>query len=156
MNEHDSPLDAVDAALLQDIARLYDAADPPPASLDDDVVFAVSLAAVDAEIATLLDGAHLALRAGEASPTDTVTFTSSALQLMLRTAEDDAGALRIDGWVTGGGIDVALISGTTAHWTTSDAHGRLVWRDVPRGPLRFLLHPAEPGGKPVMTPVIEF
>lgn len=152
-------LDGLDAAILASVADHYDAVDPPPPSLDDDVVFAVSLAALDAEVATLLEANDAALRSAEASPTDTVTFTSSALQLMVRTSDDehdDGGGLRIDGWITGGGLEVALFAGTTPHWATSDAHGRLVWRAIPRGPVRFLLHPAAPGGKPVLTPVIEF
>ena len=97
-----------------------------------------------------------ALRSTDASPTDSITFTSSALQLMVRTAPDEDGGLRVDGWVTGGGLQVALYAGSIAHWATSDAHGRLLWRAIPHGRIRFLLQPADPQAKAVLTPVIEF
>ena len=149
-------MDALDAELLEGIAALYDAVDPPPSSLDGDVLFALSLEALDAEIATLTEEGMPALRSAETEATNTVTFTSSALQLMVRTSEEEDGSLRIDGWVTGGGIEVAVLAGATALWSTSDAHGRLLWRAVARGPLRFLLRPADPGDRPIMTPMIEF
>ena len=155
-NATDSALENLDAGLMDSIAALYDVVDPPPPSLDDDVIFALSLGVLDAEIATLTEEVMPAMRSGEAEATNTVTFTSSALQLMIRTVEEDDGTLRIDGWVTGGGIDVAVLSGANARWSTSDAHGRLLWRNVTRGALRFLLRPADPADRPVMTPVIEF
>lgn len=156
MNEHDQPLDAADTALLAALADLYDAVDPPPPTLDDDVLFAVTLAALDAEAATLLQAGEPALRAAtDTGTTDTVTFTSSSLQLMIRPSEEDDGSRRIDAWVTGGGIDVALVCAAGTRWQTSDAHGRLVWRSVPRGPASFLLRPPEPGARPVKTPIIE-
>lgn len=157
MNEnHEQPLDGLDAAILKSVAELFDAMDPPPPTLDDGVLIALSLAALDAELATALEENLPALRAVDASPTDSITFTSSALQLMVRSTEDQDGGLRVDGWVTGGGLRVALYADRTAHWATSDAHGRLLWRSIPHGPIRFLLQPDDPEAKPVLTPVVEF
>ncbi|MGP9487504.1 carboxypeptidase regulatory-like domain-containing protein [Glutamicibacter sp. AOP5-A2-7] len=160
MNEqfepHQRPLDGLDTAILEQLAAIYDTLDPPPTTLDDTVLFALSLATLNAELATLLEGQAPALRAAETSATDSVTFTSSALQLMVSTAPEPDGSLRVDGWVTGGGLDVALYAGSTAHWATSDVNGRLLWRSIPHGPIRFLLRPADPEAKPVLTPVIEF
>ncbi|GAA5228263.1 hypothetical protein [Paeniglutamicibacter antarcticus] len=155
-NSHEQPPDELDADLLEGIAEIYDAIDPPPSSLDGEVLFALSHAALDAELATLLEAQMPALRSTDASPTDSITFTSSALQLMVRTAPDEDGGLRVDGWVTGGGLQVALYAGSIAHWATSDAHGRLLWRAIPHGRIRFLLQPADPQAKAVLTPVIEF
>ncbi len=151
MNE---PMDALDAEILTHIASLFDAIDPPRDDLADDILFAVSLAALDTELATLEHESLLTLRTSSATPTDTVTFTSSALQLMV-SASPTSGALRVDGWITGGGLRVELLAGTVSHQATSDAHGRLVWFDIPRGPIRFLMHPADVESRPVLTPSIE-
>ena len=155
MNKYvEENMDAMDDRILLQVASLFDRVDPPRHDLADDILFAASLAALDAELATLEDASLLALRTSSATPTDTVTFTSSALQLMV-SATPDGERLRIDGWITGGGLEVELISGATSHLATSDAHGRLVWTSIPHGAIRFLLHPADEGSRPVLTPVIE-
>ena len=148
------PMDALDGVILGQLSSLFDVLDPPPEALADDVLFAISLAALDAELATLEDTSALQLRASSAVQVDTVTFTSSALQLMVSIAAQD-GALRVDGWITGGGLAVELLCGTASITATSDAHGRLVWSDVPQGPIRFLIHPNDGRSRPVLTPVIE-
>lgn len=148
------PMDEQDAEILAGIAGLFDAIDPPDPQLADEIVFALSLAALDAELATLQEASELSVRAH--SSTDTVTFSSSAVQLMVSTSEDGDDCLRVDGWVTGGGVTVELVRGVSSTPAVSDAHGRLVWRDVPRGPVRFLIHPSAQGARPVLTPVIEF
>ncbi len=147
-------VDTVDEDILSQLAALFDVLDPPRDDLADDMLFSLSMASLDAELATLEDVSLLALRTSSAAPTDTVTFTSSALQLMVSATSED-GALRVDGWITGGGLEVELISGTTCHTATSDVNGRLVWSAIPHGPLRFLMHPPDVDSRPVITPVIE-
>ncbi len=148
------PMDALDSAILGQLSSLFDVLDPPRDDLADDVLFAISLAALDAELATLEDASALQLRTNSAVQVDTVTFTSSALQLMVSVTHEE-GLLRIDGWITGGGLEVELLSGATSRNATSDAHGRLVWSAVPHGPIRFLIHPDDGQSRPVLTPVIE-
>ncbi|RMB59616.1 hypothetical protein [Tessaracoccus antarcticus] len=150
----DPPMDGLDEMILGQLACLFDAVDPPPAGLADDVLFTLSLAALDAELATLADASALQLRTSAASPSDTVTFTSSALQLMV-SATPDGDGLRIDGWITGGGLRVELIAGTTSWSATSDVNGRLVWHGVPHGAIRFLMHRDDEGSRTVLTPLIE-
>ncbi|HMR49498.1 MAG TPA: hypothetical protein PKE40_04985 [Arachnia sp.] len=148
----DEPMDARDLELLASIAELFDEIDPPPAELDEDVLVALALAGFDAELATLLPQPEPALRGS--APVDSITFTSSTLQLMIQSSFDEEG-LRIDGWITGGGVTVELHAGGIVRAEVSDAHGRLVWRGVPSGSLRFVLRPPDPDAKPVITPVIE-
>lgn len=150
----DEPRDGLDDEILGQLRSLFDTIDPPRPELADDILFALSLAALDAELATLEDASELMLRTDSATPTDTVTFTSSALQLMVSTTPDDD-CLRVDGWITGGGLVVELISGATSHPAVSDANGRVVWRGIPHGPVRFLMHPADAESRPVLTPVME-
>lgn len=155
MNEPvEDRMDTMDEEILSQLASLFDTIDPPRKELADDVLFAMSLVALDAELATLEDSSELVLRTNSITPTDTVTFTSSALQLMV-SATPDGELLRVDGWVTGGGLEVDLISGATSHTAVSDAHGRIVWHGVAHGRIRFLMHPADGDSRPVMTPVIE-
>lgn len=150
----DGRMDDVDDDILSQVALMFDAVDPPPDGLADDVLFGLSVAALDAELATLAQETELSLRTSSARSTDTVTFTSSALQLMVSvTSEGDA--LRVDGWITGGGLEVELLAGTSSHLAVSDVHGRLLWPSIPRGPIRFLMHPADGDARPVLTPVME-
>ena len=149
---NDEPLDAFDLELLESIAELLDEIDPPPAGLDEDVLVRLAVAGLDAELATLQQESEVLLRGS--TPVESITFSSSTLQLMIQVSPQEDG-LRIDGWVTGGGISVELHAGGTSYPVVSDAHGRLVWLGVPSGPLRFVLLPADPDAKPVVTPVIE-
>lgn len=149
------PMDELDLEILDQLRELFDTLDPTPAGLTEDVVVAISLAALDAEMATLQEESELVLRTSGASTTDAITFTSSAVQLMVSTSDDETDTIRIDGWVTGGGIEVELLQGTEAIPAVSDARGRLVWRRVPHGQVRFLIQPAAEGARPVLTPVIE-
>lgn len=153
---HEQPMDEQDAAILASVADLFEALDPPPPSLDDSVLLALSLSDMDAELATLFQAGAPVLRAVEAEAIKTVTFTSSAMQLMVSVSEESPGSLRVDGWVTGGGVDVALYQGNKPRWTVSDPNGRVAWREVPHGRIRFLIQPMAPGSKPVLTPVVEF
>lgn len=150
----DEPMDTMDEEILSQLAALFDVVDPPRDDLAEDVIFALSLSALDAELATLQDASELAMRTSSATSADTVTFTSSALQLMVSATPEDDG-LRVDGWITGGGLTVELIVDATSHTAVSDVHGRVVWQGIPHGRIRFLMHPAEGEARPVLTPVIE-
>ncbi len=147
-------MDWIDEDILAQLGALFTVLDPPSETLAEDTLFALSMASLDAELATLQETSLLAMRA-DVTTADSVTFTSSALQLMV-SASSEGDALRVDGWITGGGLKVELISGATSYTAISDVHGRLVWDSVPRGRLRFLMHPANEDSRPVLTPVIEF
>lgn len=147
-------MDSVDDEILSQLGMMFDALDPPPEGLADDVLFGLSVAALDAELATLAQESALSLRTSSARSTDTVTFTSSALQLMVSVTPDGE-TLRVDGWITGGGLEVELLAGPSSHLAVSDVHGRLLWLSIPQGPIRFLMHPADGDARPVLTPVME-
>lgn len=153
---HDAlgPMTDDDLALLAAIGRAQDELDPVPAGMLERLEFAVSLELLNAELATLTDTELLTTRSDVGVSTDTITFTASSTSLMivLSTHDDE---VRIDGWVTGGGVTVTLRAGAAQHPATSDATGRLVWPRVPHGPIRFLVEPTRPGGRPVVTPTIE-
>lgn len=142
-----------DLELLAGIGRAQEALDPLPAGLLERLEFTISLELLNAELATLTDTELVPTRSDDLV-TDTITFTASSTSLMIVLSPDPDG-VRIDGWVTGGGVTVTLHAGNDAHSAVSDATGRLVWSAVPHGPVRFLVAPARPGGRPVVTPMIE-
>ncbi len=114
MTEHpDEPMDDIDLAILDSLHRTLTLADPIPPHLVSDIEFSLSLAAMNAEFALLADE-PLGVRAPTAESADSVTFTSSTMTLMVVIGRDD-GQLRIDAWVSGGGITVELIQGGRAH-----------------------------------------
>ncbi|MGA4669001.1 hypothetical protein ACPCG0_04245 [Propionibacteriaceae bacterium Y1923] len=148
------PLNDDDHALLDAIVEAQEAFDPLPAGLLERVEFAISLERLNAELATLTADELVATRSDVQVSTDTITFTASSISLMIvLTPHGDR--VRIDGWVTGGGVSVTLHTGAAAHRQVSDATGRLVWPEVAHGPVRFLVESDLPGARPVVTPTIE-
>jgi hypothetical protein len=73
--------------------------------------------------------------------------------MVTMTGVDDG--VRVDGWVTGGGVEVDLLAGDQAFAATSDATGRLTWPTVAHGAIRFRIRPPQPGSRVVVTPTIE-
>ena len=154
MTEHpDEPMDDIDLAILDALHRTLILADPIPPHLVSDIEFTLSMAAMNAELA-LLAAEPLGVRAPTAESADSVTFTSSTMTLMVVIGRDD-GQLRIDAWVSGGGITVELIQGPGRTAQVSDVNGRVSWFPVQPGLARFLIAPIASGGRPVITPAIE-
>ena len=157
MISHDDtlmPLDDNDELLLAGIAAAQAEHDPLPAGLLERMRFALSLELMDAELASLRQEAPVAARGLDPSVTDTLTFTASTLSLMVVLSEADGG-VRIDGWVTGGGVTVEARTADSIDVQVSDATGRLAWPLLPHGALRFLIRPLRPDQRPVLTPTIE-
>jgi hypothetical protein len=154
-------LDDVDERLLRELAVAYQLADPVPDGLVERLQFAVTLDALEAEVARLqrLDAEPVGARSGDADATaaQTVTFTSASLTTMVTITPSGPDRVRLDGWVApGGGVAVELrVVGGALH-AVADADGRFVFDDVPRGLAQFVLRPPDPGAHPaVITPSIE-
>ena len=152
MIDHDHPMTDDDFRLLAALADAQDELDPLPPGLIDRLTLALSLELLEAELAVLAAEALEPARAD--SPVDSITFTASSLSLMVTLTRDDD-LVRVDGWVTGGGVEVDLLRGDERHTATSDATGRLAWPPVAPGPVRFRIRPPQPGSRAVVTPTIE-
>ena len=146
-------MDDIDIAILDAIRRLMAEADPVPPHLIADIDFSLSLAAMNAELAALTTEAA-AVRAHGPENAESVTFTSSTMTLMVVIGRDD-GQIRLDAWVSGGGITIEMIHGTDRASAVSDVNGRVSWFPVAPGLVRFLIQPITAGGRPVITPAIE-
>jgi len=155
----DEPLDALDAEILSRMALLYEQLDPVPSDLIDQLRFAISLEALEFELAELVDDADrlLAVRAEQTSTVKTLTFTCDALTIMVNVGTEGPGHKRIDGWLApGGAAQVELHQGTRVRETMADADGRFAFPAVEPGLTRFVVRmaPVEQQA-PVATTVVE-
>lgn len=158
------PLDTLDEQVLLTVRNMHARLDPVPSGLTDRIKFELTLAALHAEIAELQRVSLAGVRADDTAyaPTQSVTFTSSRLSLMvtLTAPTDDPdqarqGTITVDGWVTVAGTVVELRVGNLSLTVTADEHGRFVIEDVPHGPGRFVLRPPGEGERPIITPTVE-
>ncbi len=154
----EQPLDALDGEILDRIARLYTELDPVPDELVERLRFAISLDALEFELAELSqDSAELAgARADEASPIESLTFTSGSLSTMLTISSDGPERVRIDGWLAPAAAAVVeLHQGSRVLRTDADADGRFVFADVEHGLSRFAIRGRVSNAAPVITPAVE-
>jgi hypothetical protein len=154
----DGPLDAVDEAILAELAAAYAEADPPPSDLDLRVRFALAVGGLNAEVARL-SGDLLAgsgTRAG--GQPQTVAFEAASLSVMVTVVERPDGRRRLDGWLAPPEqlrVELrAAGSPTATHAVTADEGGRFVFDDVPPGLAQLTVRLAEPG-RTVVTPAVD-
>lgn len=151
-------MDALDGLILQAVRDLHERVDPPPAGLADRIKFATTVQALETEVAELLrHPVALAAARSDQSTVETITFTSKHLTVMVSIVASGVGRVRIDGWVTGGGVRIELRTDEPLRTTHADADGRFVFDRVPRGTAQFVLHRVLPDGAeeaPVITPAV--
>ncbi len=145
----DELLDATDERILTHLATLYTRIDPVPADLLERIDFRLAVAELEADIAELTRGELVGVRGEE---TDSVTFTSGSLSLMVTTVVS-AHRARIDGWVTSPGAEVDAVAEGVTRSVVADDDGRFSLDDVPRGHVHFVVR--RDGYRPVITPSME-
>lgn len=148
-------LDDIDVLILQTLRETQSRLDPVPVDLVERIKFALTVRALDAEIAELTTTALLPTR-DDTAMADTVTFTAGSLSLMVTITPGAGQTTRIDGWVT---VPRAKVEVSVDDWTVdlqADAHGRISVEGVPHGRVQFVIwpEPANPGSTPVVTPGI--
>lgn len=153
------PMDALDTEILGRVATMFDTVDPVPAELVERLQFAISLDALEFELAVLELGSDelMAARSDPASAVKSLTFTSDSLTTMVNIAPDGPDRVRIDGWLApAGGARVELHQGTRVRIESADADGRFAFTDVEHGLTRFTIHPdAGSDRAPVATPAVQ-
>ncbi|MGO4601903.1 hypothetical protein [Terrabacter sp. 2YAF2] len=164
MTSHTDAIDARDIANLGHVRDLFGHADPVPSDLAERVKFAITVHALHAEVAELMDSALLTTRGAEVTveptPTESVTFTAASLSLMVSAGPMDSDELedrvRVDGWVTTPGARVQAVTAEGSSSVISDANGRFVLDDLPHGPVHFVVtDPGNEDTRPVITPTIQ-
>jgi hypothetical protein len=153
-------MDDQDAATLQLLATLYDQIDPVPSDLVERLQFAITLDALNAELAELQQMDALApsgARGVDADEAKTLTFTSESLTTMVTVTPAGPDRVRIDGWCApGGGVTVELRQLNASVEVQADEDGRFVFDDVRHGLSRFVVRSARPSSRPpVITPAVE-
>jgi hypothetical protein len=153
------PLDPSDFALLNSLRAYYDENDPVPDGLVERIQFELTLDALHAEVATLMqmDMAGAGVRSAAPEAVRTITFTSESLTTMVTLTPQPDGTIRVDGWAApGAGIRVELLLSDGPRETRADDDGRFVFEDVPSGLAKFVVH--VPHGEEISTvlsPTIE-
>ncbi|MEO6702258.1 MAG: carboxypeptidase regulatory-like domain-containing protein [Jatrophihabitantaceae bacterium] len=155
------PLDARDEQILTGVARLFERVDPVPDDLVERLQFAITLDALQFEIAQLqlMPQAEMAGRGGgeQTSAVKTLTFTSDSLTTMVTISADGPDRVRIDGWAAPGGqASVELNQSGESRQVIADEDGRFVFADVEHGLTRFIVRAADGSAHPpVVTPAVE-
>lgn len=162
MSSHHEAIDERDLANLAQLRALYAHADPMPHDLTERIKFALTVHALHAEVAELMESAALATRTGEAAtesaPIESVTFTAADVSLMVTASESSReGRVRLDGWVTVPGARVEVVTAEGSVMAESDANGRFVEDDLPHGSVHFVIviDPQDERSRPVITPSIQ-
>ncbi len=157
----DQFLDEQDEQTMAQLRELHARVDPVPAGLVERIEFALTVQALHAEVAELMDDELLATRAGPVQPgevtrTESVTFQAASLSLMVSLGPgSDDDVVRVDGWVTRAEAQVDAVTSAGTRSATCDEHGRFVLHDLPRGRTCFVVRVGGTGVRPVITPTIE-
>lgn len=152
------PIDEQDLRALATLRSILQASDPVPSDLAERAKFAMSVAALEAEIAEITTTtAELAgVRSTDYDRAGTITFSSERLSAMITIELVEGTNARLSGWVTTGPTHIELRERSRTQETTTDEAGRFTFASVQRGLVHLVLRRLDdPQGRPVITPAIE-
>jgi hypothetical protein len=152
------PLDELDARILAGVRSLWDALDPVPSTLVDQIQFATQLESVDFEVLRLTERMRFEVARG-AEQSRLITFDSDSLTIMIKIDLNRNGTVRVDGWLTPPASHPIELRGTEGSLTTtSDDGGRFALDGIEPGMAQLVIRPTGtvPGdrGRTVTTPSI--
>jgi hypothetical protein len=152
------PLDDLDFAILRGVRGLWDALDPVPANLVDQICFALDLESADFEVLRLTERMRFEVARGE-EQSRLITFDSDTLTIMIKIDQNRNGTVRLDGWLTPPAshpIELRTTAGALA--TASDDGGRFALDGIQPGMAQLVVRPAgtmpTQRGRTVTTPSI--
>ena len=151
-------IDDQDLRALATLRTILQASDPVPSGLAERAKFAMSVAALEAEVAEITTTtAELAgVRSTQYDRAGTITFSSDRLSAMITIEMVDGGGARLSGWVTTGPTHVELRERSRTQETTTDDAGRFTFTSVERGLVHLVMRRLDdPQSRPVITPAIE-
>src|SRR5215470_8996120 len=93
----DMPLDEQDLALLAELRAAYEAADPVPDGLIEQVQFALALESFDVEVLRPRSAPELALATRGEEQSRTITSDTESLTIMISISTGDDDGVRFDG-----------------------------------------------------------
>jgi len=151
-------IDDLDLRALAMLRTVWQASDPVPSGLADRAKFAMTVAALEAEVAqiTTMTAETAGVRSTQYDRAGTVTFSSDQLSAMISIEVVDGGTARVSGWVTSGPTRIELRERSRTQETTTDAEGRFTFASVERGLAHLVMRRLDDEeGRPVITPAIE-
>lgn len=149
-------LDDLDDTILAELRQLHEDRDPMPPGLTDEVKFAMTVEALHAEVAEITSTPLAEVRADTVQASDTITFSTDRLSLMVTVTIDDDATMTIDGWLSTGAREVEVHASGTTRTVRADDGGRFAVHDLPRGRTWFVVRDDEGGdGAAVVTPAVE-
>jgi hypothetical protein len=154
----DGEIDEQDVRALSMLRTILQASDPVPTGLAERAKFAMSVAALEAEVAEITSTtAELAgVRSTQYDRAGTITFSSDHLTAMITLEAVVGGSVRLSGWVTTGPTHVELRERSGTQETTTDDAGRFTFASVERGLVHLVMRRLDdPQSRPVITPAIE-
>lgn len=160
MNRSDVPpdaeLDDVDDALLARIAALYDALDPVPEQLAENICLSLALAELDADLAAFeRTDSGVGVRSSDYQRVTSLTFSVGSWSMLVNVTPLDGTFVRLDGWVTGNTDARIELRERSRSTVVPAADGRFSFARVERGLAQFLITGSAPGARPVITPHVE-
>ncbi|HEY3610643.1 MAG TPA: hypothetical protein VGL06_24285 [Pseudonocardiaceae bacterium] len=157
------PLDELDARILAGVRSLWDALDPVPPTLVDQIRFAMDLESADFEVLRLTERMRFEVARGE-EQSRLITFDSDSLTIMIKIDLNRNGTVRVDGWLTPPATHPIELRTTAGSLTTaSDDGGRFALDGIAPGMAQLVVRPTGtvpddtvPGGRgrTVTTPSI--
>jgi len=162
--EHDldalaaGPIDEQDLRALATLRSILQASDPVPSDLAERAKFAMSVAALEAEIAeiTTTTPELAGVRSTDYDRAGTITFSSEQLSAMITIELVEGTNARLSGWVTTGPTHIELRERSRTQETTTDDAGRFTFTSVQRGLVHLVMRRLDdPQSRPVITPAIE-
>lgn len=152
----DEPLDDIDVGVLNTLRDLWSAADPPPADLTERITFAMTVAALEVEVAQIIETSAetVGVRSTSYDRTETVTFASGEFSVMVTVEAISGSRVHIAGWASEVDVEVEIRERSRTRTTEVDAQGRFAFDHVERGLAHFVFRrPSE--ATAVITPAIE-
>lgn len=151
----DAPLTDADLTVLAGVRDLWEAVDPVPAGLVDQIQFAIDLNTVDLEVSRLIESRELAAARTD-EHTRVITFQSDSLSIMIAVEPHPDRTVRVDGWLSPGASHrVELRSRSRTMSAESDDDGRFSLDPVPAGIAQLIVHLAG-NSRRIVTPSMEF
>lgn len=151
----DERLDDLDDAILDRIDVVAGRMDPPPADLDDRVIFSMQLDDVDREVARLVEGALVGAEHRGTESAHTLAFEADSRAILLTVVEVGDGLVRLDGWLAPAAplpVELRFADSTSSRDVICDAAGGFVFDAVPHGYAQLVVGPPDGGGPSVVTP----
>ncbi|WP_141567722.1 hypothetical protein [Serinicoccus profundi] len=148
-----APLDEGDLSVLAELRETVTRLDPCPAGLTERIGFALTVRALQAEVAELTRHPGALTRGdGDDEPDQatTVTFSTDSVSIMVTVTAGRDGTARVDGWITCEADEVELGRPDGGSERVEVQDGRFVFGSIACGPAYLVVHPR--GERTVITP----